>query len=833
MKFEQIIEILAMKDLNNKSFKVKLLFILLFLSLFLGIFTGTATAKSLYVLADINADPQPLQAYDIGIDGSLTFQSECMIPVRVIGAVGLAADSDSKYLFVTYEASRLIQLVNLETMTLAGTASAPGASNLAGIVYDHDKKLLYCVDRNKGWLYAFNWDSDIATLSPLSGLPFYLRRATAYGIALDEKNDLLYVANATKEIYVYSTSDWSLIKTITLSRDVVNVALDVSNDFLYAGGGYVGNCYLTQYDLNDNTEEQVQVEHDAGVMGLGVDPASGYIYMSTGNDSISGGDNLLVYNSSLRLIDIVENIGNPTGLVIPGKDVGFSPLNLRKSVSFGAFGGSNDSGYPETNAGSSVTYTIEFDNVKNEDTATNVVVTDYLPSEVDFIAADEDGFYGTYNSADHTYTWIYPSIQPGLKVSLEITVQVKHDISPNTIIENSATIKSDQTPTNTSKVSIITANDPLHIKKSVAGTSLGENKLVEPDELVTYRIHFDNNENNFTARDVLIVDYLPEEVSFVRADYHMTLGYYDSTLHAYMWYYPPLEPGSATRVEITVRINSDVVPGTVITNTAVIDSSETSESSSSVDIVVAGEVNQFNLTKSVVGSSGEMAYVAVDIPFTYNILFDTYDMNTPANNITVVDTMPEELIFISADGEGDFGQYDKESNMFTWSFASLEPGQAVSLNLTAKIREGVALGKTITNTVIIDCDETPKTSASANVSIDLGGLAAESIQFVPDTIRRKGTLTGLIAVMVLPEIIKLDDIKDEPFVLYPGNLKATNQQMTERNGKVQIVAVFDKNELMNSLVGYGLFELEVIGKLKSDQSFYGQAFITVTRFAAN
>ncbi|HEC04339.1 MAG TPA: hypothetical protein ENI81_12465, partial [Phycisphaerales bacterium] len=88
----------------------------------------TARAKSLYVIADhigdASAATQPVHAYDIGVDGTLTFQAEHPIRHRMLGAVGLAMDSDSGYLFVTYEATGEIWLVDGTTMTDIGPVIA-------------------------------------------------------------------------------------------------------------------------------------------------------------------------------------------------------------------------------------------------------------------------------------------------------------------------------------------------------------------------------------------------------------------------------------------------------------------------------------------------------------------------------------------------------------------------------------------------------------------------------------------------------------------------------------------------------------------------------------
>jgi hypothetical protein len=324
--------------------------------------TKIATAKSLYVIADIKGSStdrtQPVQAYDIGIDGTLSFQAQHDIPHSMLGAVGMAIDSDYGYVFITYEASGDIRLIEATTMTDAGTTTAPDASNLAGIVYDHEKSLLYCVDRRTNALYVYNWWPEAATLTHVSGSPFTLRNASAYGIALDEIDDLLYVGNASNTITVYSTSDWSLVDTISVSRIAISVAVDVTNGFVYTGGGFAGNMFLTQYHLATGIETEVQVEPDAGVMGLGVDTDTGLVYMSTGSNNAPGGDNLLVYDAALNQIDIITAIGNPAGLAIPGKDIGYNPLNLDKQVLRGASVSTDYDQMKTVGAGDTFTYGI-------------------------------------------------------------------------------------------------------------------------------------------------------------------------------------------------------------------------------------------------------------------------------------------------------------------------------------------------------------------------------------------------------------------------------------------------------------------------------------------
>ena len=144
-----IYETLAMKNhITRKIFKANIYLVFLIVIISMVAMSETTMAKSLYVIANRKANPQPVQAYDIGLDGTLTFQTELSTPRRLIGAVGMAIDSDAGYLFLTYESTNEILLVDAKKMTTRrDIVTVPNANNLAGIVYDHDKGLLYCVAR--------------------------------------------------------------------------------------------------------------------------------------------------------------------------------------------------------------------------------------------------------------------------------------------------------------------------------------------------------------------------------------------------------------------------------------------------------------------------------------------------------------------------------------------------------------------------------------------------------------------------------------------------------------------------------------------------------------
>jgi uncharacterized repeat protein (TIGR01451 family) len=511
--------------------------LLLVTTLLVTTLPSLVTAKSLYVIADIlgatSESTQPVQAYDIGKDGTLTFQAEYAIPHQLLGAVGITIDTDSASLFITYEASNEIQLLDARSMMDEGITVAPDASDLAGIVYDHKKKLLYCVDRRSDQLFVYDWDSGAKTLTHVEGSPFSLWTATAFGIALDEIDDLLYVANGTQKVTVYNTSTWRRVDRITLNRVAISIAIDVKGGYLYTGGGYAGNKYLTQYHLATGTVKEVQVDPVAGVMGLDVDPDTGYIYLNTGLNNEPGGDDIQVYDVDLKQIGFIPDIGNPTGLVVPGKDIGYNPLDLNKTVVRGATESDSPDEMPIVGAGDTFFYGIHFNNL-TDITLTDVSIVDSLPSEVVFISGDDKGITGSYDSKTHTFQWLLSSLPPNVPITLELGAQVKKDVELGTIISNTVTINSNETPPTTKRLDIITGQNALNLTKSVLGTPEGQLALVGADGPMTYTIQFENN-NEFPMTNISVVDVLPKEVSFVSIQGNPASGKYDSATHTCTW----------------------------------------------------------------------------------------------------------------------------------------------------------------------------------------------------------------------------------------------------------------------------------------------------------
>ena len=416
---------------------------------------GTASAKSLYVIANINANPTPIQTYDIqGAPNYLVFQATQDVTRFGGGAVGLAIDNISAKLFVTYEISNTIQLLDATNFANLGTTTAPGATNLSGIAVDQGKNKVYTVDRNTNYLYVYSWDSSTNTLTLDGGAPVQLTGVyLAHGLALDEKLGLLYVGDRTTTVRYYDTNALGSSPVVEVGnvnlyaegQTVMGIAVDSQRNLLYTGNAYPGYGSLgklVKYDLNTDTISAYTLPGanpnyylGDNIIGVAVDELTGNVYVTTGNQATGGTDTLIVFDSNLAVLkNDIGPIGNPTGIAIPRADISFNPLNLTKS----------DTPDP-VETGANLTYEVCFDNVDNTLDVDNVTIVDQLSAETTFVSATGGGIYA---SGPHTVTWNEGTVAAGAaQVCHELVVTV--NAVPNTTILNSVTIDSDDTPPTT------------------------------------------------------------------------------------------------------------------------------------------------------------------------------------------------------------------------------------------------------------------------------------------------------------------------------------------------------------------------------------------------
>ncbi|MHC4621822.1 MAG: YncE family protein [Planctomycetota bacterium] len=186
--------------------KIRLTHIFATIIILLAASVQRAQAKSVYAIT--NRGASTISAYDIQGD-QLVHHSNATGGVP--NPVGLAYDPRSEILFVTYEGSLVIEMLNTKTMKFEqNSTSVPGPGQLAGIVFDQAKRKLYVVKRGTANLFVYSWDAGELTLEvdnpkTLNGLD----TNGAFGLALDLRNHRLFATDATNTVNYYNTDTWT------------------------------------------------------------------------------------------------------------------------------------------------------------------------------------------------------------------------------------------------------------------------------------------------------------------------------------------------------------------------------------------------------------------------------------------------------------------------------------------------------------------------------------------------------------------------------------------------------------------------------------------------
>jgi uncharacterized repeat protein (TIGR01451 family) len=214
---------------------------------------------------------------------------------------------------------------------------------------------------------------------------------------------------------------------------------------------------------------------------------------------------------------------------------------------------------------------------------------------------------------------------------------------------------------------------------------------------------------------------------------------------------PPLPgPGAGTLsggqmavVQFDLRVNDGVPPGTVISNQAVVDTAELPDLLTDGDgnpatgpeptVVVVGDLQTLSIVKQVAVVGGGQALAGATLEYTVEVtnvgivpafavvirddiavpqagylefVPGSWTMNGAAAGITVVDSL------LTAD--------------YSTGNGPLQPGRSVLVRFRAVLNANLAIGTRVTNTGTVYWND-PVQTASASVSIDVGGMAGVGI----------------------------------------------------------------------------------------------------------
>jgi uncharacterized repeat protein (TIGR01451 family) len=393
------------------------------------------SAKSMYLVADHHT--AQFDAWNINPDGTVTYQATYNL-THANDPAGVAIDSIPKLksaIFITAEFDTGFEII--DGITFSSIGVAPGPKNLAGIDIDDQNDIIYVILREDCNLYVFDWDLPNKTATLRTGFPISLPNCMgAYGIALDEKRNILWIADAySNKARAYNVTTWDEdnSKSFTPSHVPIDIAVDRLRGYVYTVsasegfGGPGGSYKISKYNLATKTES---FGGDLGCQGVGiaVDEDTGYVYVTVNPYCGSPGSIQVWDTSAWTKVDEKTVSGSPAGIAVGG---GYGYPDVQK-----------DDGIEIVMPGESLTYSICYDNINATQSVSNVIVLDQLPAELEFVGVTGGGIYDPVN---HTVTWDLGTLEIGDFGCFNLDTKAKDDVQPCTIITNYVTIDSNET----------------------------------------------------------------------------------------------------------------------------------------------------------------------------------------------------------------------------------------------------------------------------------------------------------------------------------------------------------------------------------------------------
>src|SRR3989338_5519663 len=363
--------------------------------------------------------------------------------------------------------------------------------------------------------------------------------------------------------------------------------------------------------------------------------------------------------------------------------------------------------------GEEITYTLNWS--VEDDSVTNLVLTDPIPAKTTFVSASAGGIY---DALSNNVVWNLGSKNDGDSGSITLKVLVDGYTYDTDFIVNTASLDSDETEAAEDTVATeMDAHCVLTINK------VDDIDPVQPGEQVTYTIEYQNTGDGIcVGTGVMLAEYFDQVASFVTSAPEMphytsadlpddpmpgNLGEPDA-----LWQWTELIPDGQHFMTVVMDVSGQAVDGQILTNKVCIWSENAGSAGGEGTIcttetttVEIPEEPYFNLAIEKTANKNK---VEIGDELTYTIDWQVTG-NTIAANVVITDTLPAGINLISASGV-----YATTSDSVIWNLGD------IAANATGTIE------------LIIRVDSIPTAEELANiVKIESGEKSAESSVITP------------------------------------------------------------------------------------------------------
>ena len=368
-------------------------------------------------------------------------------------------------------------------------------------------------------------------------------------------------------------------------------------------------------------------------------------------------------------------------------------------------------------AGGQIAYTLSYTVTGNE-TAQNVVIDDNTPANTTFASATGTGVQAPPAGSTGLVRWQLGNLAPGTSGTATLVVNVNSPLANGTIINNLATASDANggTAANASWTTTVTSGHAFTLSK------LDMPDPVTPNGLLNYTLHWTVTGNE-PALNMVITDALPANTTFWSCG---SCGYFGNTVS---WDLGNRSPGTSGDVFLQVRVNTPLVNGTILTNTARVSDGNGGTPADATTTTTVASDHDLTIKKSAPVSIG-----------AGNVIVYTIDYNVTgselATGVTITDAIPANTTY--EPGTCTAGCV-LTGGVITWNLGDLEPGSVGTVQFGARSDSLLANGTVVTNTARI-FDAYGK-SAASTATTRIGSAANLTLIDERDTVKPGDLIT--------------------------------------------------------------------------------------------
>ncbi|KAF5436420.1 hypothetical protein C5S35_08910 [Candidatus Methanophagaceae archaeon] len=376
---------------------------------------------------------------------------------------------------------------------------------------------------------------------------------------------------------------------------------------------------------------------------------------------------------------------------------------------------------PETNIAKNVnkaicncsdvlSYTITYSNADNVD-LTEVVLRDPIPSTTTVVQ-------GTISNGGKVegdvVVWNIGTLLIGESQTQSFDVTVHSNLVNGTIINNTATLTTNETgPKSASASTLVLTNPETNITKNVSKA------ICNCSDVLSYTITY-SNADNVDLTEVVLRDPIPSDTTVVQGTISNGGKVEGGEV---VWNIGTLLIGESQTQSFDVTVHNNLVNGTIINNTATLTTNETGPKSASAStLVLVPDTFELFAYKTV-----DKSFASPNDTLNYQIHYKNVGAGT-LTNTTIHDTIPTNTTYIlesmTLNGvsltdakDEDAGTYYPGDNKLIWDIGTLAPGASGDATFKVKIDAFVAGGTVIRNTAILTTDETEPVKPSVITKI--------------------------------------------------------------------------------------------------------------------